>query len=393
MASTTQVVPEIRRGRLFAAACAGLAMFGIVIVLLGTLFGFPQMAERLHVDIVRLGALASLMLTGVWGTTVMLGPIIDRFGNKVVLVGSSFIVAASLVAFATAESFALAAVVCVVLGVGGAGLNMSTNALVSDLYDETRGSMLNYLGMFFSVGALGLPLTMAQLSSVFTIPQMIVGAAVLAALCGIVFLVLPFPQAKEAHGFSIAESLKVVRYPGVILFAVLLFFQTANEQAMSTFTPKWLSAAGAAPQIAVYILAVYQAGMFLGRITAGAVLRKLPKLTVVAVTAMIATVGCALLWLGGTPGLKTVGVGLIGLSFAPIYPTVLAEAGDRYRRFAGSVFGLLFSVALVGGIVAPSLIGYLSSRFGMLSGPIVPTVGSVIIALLALAAMRQPKAS
>jgi hypothetical protein len=39
---------------------------------------------------------------------------------------------------------------------------------------------------------------------------------------------------------------------------------------------------------------------------------------------------------------------LTSLSLAGVYPTTLAMAGDRYQRFAGTVFGTLFSVGALG---------------------------------------------
>jgi FHS family glucose/mannose:H+ symporter-like MFS transporter len=376
------------RTKLFFAACGGMAVFGVCLALLGTTFGFPEMRERLSVDPQRLGSLSSLLITGVWVATVIAGPTIDRFGNKLVLAVSSYLAAASLVAFAYAGSFGAAAAASFVLGFGGGGLNTSTNALVSDLYDRERGSMLNVLGIFFGVGGLGVPLAAASLHARFTIPQMMLFAASMAFLCALGFTLMSFPAGREAHSFSLGEAARMVTYPGVLLFSFLLFFESANEQVVNTFTSTWIGAAGAAATTATYGLAAYQAMMMVGRIIAAPLLKVVSKRNVVIFAALGAMVATSVLLLGQSVPIKVLGAALIGLTFAPIYPTVLAIAGDRYQRFAGTVFGILFSIALIGAVISPSVAGHTAPRLG----PVVPLVGAVMIFVLALVATRVPAA-
>lgn len=376
----------LHRGRLFVAACAGMATFGFSLALLGTLFGFPEMRERLHVDVMRQGEMSSLLILGIWLSTVVVGPLIDRFGNKLVLAVSSFLVAAAFVSFAAADSFAIAAMAAMLLGFGGGGLNTSTNAAVSELYEDKRGAMLNILGIFFGAGAVVVPLMAARMSP----RAAILFAAGFAALMGLIYTGLHFPAAKEAHGFSLRQAVKVVGYPGVLLFSFLLFFESGNEQVMNTFTSTWLGpqGAGASPTIATYVLIGYQLGMALGRIIAAPLLSYVPKQMMVLGSAVGSIVGTGVLFLSQSVAGMAAGVVITGLSFAAIYPTVLAIAGDRYQRFAGTVFGALFAIALVGGFIAPSAVGVIGSRVNVHTGTLVPLVGTLMVALLTIAVIR-----
>ena len=54
-------------------------------------------------------------------------------------------------------------------------------------------------------------------------------------------------------------------------------------------------------------------------------------------------------------------------------------AGDRYSRFAGTLFGLLFSIALIGGMIVPWAIGRLSQQFGLRVGMLLPVAGALAI--------------
>lgn len=373
----------VHRGRVFVAACAGMATFGFSLALLGTLFGFPEMRERLHVDVMKQGEMSSLLIAGLWLSTVVVGPLIDRFGNKLVLAVSSFLVSAAFLCFAMADSFILAAFTAMLLGFGGGGLNTSTNAAVSELYGDARGAMLNILGIFFGGGAVVVPLMAARMSP----RAATLFAAAFAALMGLIFTGLRFPQAKEAHGFSLSEAVKVVAYPGVLLFSLVLFFESGNEQVMNTFTSTWLGSqgAGATPKIATYVLIGYQLGMVVGRIFAARLLSYVPKQMMVLGSAVGSVIGTSVLFAShSVPGMAA-GVVITGLSFAAIYPTVLAIAGDRYQRFAGTVFGTMFGTALVGSFIAPSAVGLLGSRVNVHMGTVIPLLGAVMVALLSMA--------
>ena len=70
--------------------------------MLGTLFGLPAMRERLGIDLAQQGDLFSVLFIGLLVSTAVVGPTIDRFGSKVVLVSASAMVTAALLAFALA---------------------------------------------------------------------------------------------------------------------------------------------------------------------------------------------------------------------------------------------------------------------------------------------------
>ena len=135
----------LRPRSLFVSACAGIFVFGTVLAILGTVFGLPAMRARLHVNLAQEGTLFLLLYLGIFAASLAVGPLIDHLGYKMNLLVSSLIVASAMVSFAGAHSFGAATAAAILLGLGGGGLNTSKNALVSDLYGEQRGPMLNLL--------------------------------------------------------------------------------------------------------------------------------------------------------------------------------------------------------------------------------------------------------
>ena len=378
MTETRTTIPEISRRRLLVAACAGLFVFGMALVLLGTLFGLPEMRVRLQLDVVRQGELASLLFVGVLLATVVAGPLIDRFGNKAVLAISAALVAMALAAFAFAEGFRAATLIALALGAGGGGLNIATNVVVSDAYGDARGPMLNVLGMFFGVGAVLIPLLAAGLLANHLTALMLIAAA-LAAATALGYAVLPFPPAREAHSFSLRGVVKVARYPAVLLFGILLFFESGNESSLTNFSSTWMGAAGASPRTATAALAGFQLAMMVGRLLAARLLRAVSKTRLVFASGLGTAAGCALMLGSRSAAAMFAAIVLTGFACAAIYPTTLAMAGDRYQRFSGTVFGVLFSIALFGSILAPAMIGYLSRDLGLRYGVVTPLIGAVMV--------------
>lgn len=378
---------------LFVGACAGILSFGIVIAILGTLFGMPGMRARLHIDLAQQGNLFFLLYMGILFASLIVGPLIDHTGNKLVLLVSSLLVSLGMILFSTAHSMTAAGAAAIVLGLGGGGLNTCTSALVSDLYGDRRGPMLNVLGIFFGMGALCIPLVAGSLEGHFTMVQLLIFCAVLSALCAIGYAVLAFPAPAQPHGFSWRETLRVARYSSVWLLGLLLFFESGNEACIGGWTSTYANASGFSSRTATLVLAGYWIALMFGRILAASLLRVMKKAHLVLTSALISLIGCGILLSAQSLLWLSVGVALIGLSYGPIFPTALAIAGDRYSAVAGTVFGLLFSIALVGGMTFPWVVGQVSQQFTVRVGMIVPLFGAFGICCASAILARQSRSA
>jgi len=336
-------------------------VFGITLAALGALFGLPETRDRLHVDLAQQGDIFLTLYLGVFVSTIIVGPIIDSFGNKIVLAISAALVVAGLLGFLVAGSFVSALSSSFVLGFGGGGLNTAANALVADLYPDRRGAMLNLLGVFYGCGAV-----LIVVASKVLLP---VGIA-LATVCAIAYLVLPFPRALEPVGFSLFSSVRAAKYPMVLVFAALLFCESGNESAIGSWTSTYTGSNS--------ILAAYWGGLMVGRVLGAKLLAFIRKERLILASGIGSAVGTVIL-----VALKSwIGAVIVGLSFAAIYPTALAMAADRYQRLAGTIFGLLFAVGLLGAMAFPWVIGQTSEQFGLRAGMMLPLIGAVVIIVL-----------
>jgi MFS transporter, FHS family, glucose/mannose:H+ symporter len=369
-----------QRAWLFAAACAGMFVFGVVLALLGTLFGLPAMRDRLGVNLAQQGDLFLLLFAGVCCATVAVGPLIDRFGNKLVLLVSSVLVTLALLEFAAARSMLSAAIASLVIGLGGGGLNTASNVLTSELYEGKRGPMLNLLGIFYGFGALFIPLLAASITSLLPMPRLLLCTAVLPAIAVVAYAVLPFPVPREGHAIAWREIVEVVRYPGLLLFAAVLFLESGNEAVLAGWTSTYLGEAGAAARLATWILAGFWAGLMLGRLSATRLLRHFRDVQLVLLSALGEMAGCAILLGARSLPLLAAAVFCTGFALSAIYPTSLAMIGDRYRRYAGTAFGVLFAIGLAGGAVFPWAVGQISEARSVRAGMVLLLVGACAVA-------------
>jgi MFS transporter, FHS family, glucose/mannose:H+ symporter len=387
------VTHTIQRGVLFGGAAAGIFVFGIVMAVLGTLFGLPEMRARLRIDLAQQGNLFLLLYLGIFIATLVAGPAIDVIGNKVILVVSAVLVSSGMLGFALAHSYFASAISALLLGCGGGGLNTSTNALVSDLYHERRGPMLNVLGIFYGIGALCIPLLAVTFVEFFSIRPQLFCCSALALVCALLFLVLQFPAASAAQGFSWRDALQVARYPGVLILAFLLLCQSGNEASIAGWTSTYAGETGFPSRTATFILAGYWIALMTGRSVVAQLLKFISKERLVFISGVAALLGSSLLLVNRSLVTLVLGVLVLGFAYAGVFPTVLAIAGDHYRKLSGTVFGLLFGIALLGGMSFPWAVGQVSQVWGVRNGMMVPFVGAAAICVLAWKILLEKRLS
>lgn len=384
--------PILNRRWLFVAACVGMFTFGMIIAMLGALFGLPAMRERLGIDFAQQGDLFGILSIGLLLSSILTGPTLDRFGSKRVLVAASAMVTVSLLDFALAQGFTAAAVAAGLLGFGGSWLNVGTNALVSDIYPEQRGRWLNLLGMFFGVGALFVPLVVAVGFERLSVSGTMLVCAGVAAFTTLACSIPRFPASRPGGSFSFLEMLKAGRRPGVALFAVLLFFQSGNEASLSGWTSTYIGAVGWSPRAANSVLLGYWVVAIAGRSLSARAQAWLGKPRLVLISGIVSIAGCLVLLLaaGSLAGL-TMGAWVTALAFAAVFPTTLAMAGDRHHGMAGMVFGFLFSVSNLGAMLYPWAIGHVSQAAGIRLGMLVPLIGTIGVTVCAWVILRADK--
>ena len=365
-----------------------MLIFGIVMTVVGTLL--PSLIERFDVDMADAGSSLTLLSFGVLIGSLLFGPVVDRYGFKGLLTICTFIVLLGLEALAFAPTFDALRAAVFLIGLGGGVINGGTNALVSDISERGRSAGLSLLGVFFGVGAFGVPLLLGLLVGTFsyTVLTAAIGAPVLLAL--LYFATVRFPSPKQPQGFPISQGAALVRDPALLLLGAMLFLQSGIEITTGGWTSTFfIEELSVGAQTAAYALSLFWIGMTLARLALGAVLRSMDPAIVLRTCILTALVGSIMLVAAAVPWVAYLGIFLTGAGLAAGFPISLGYAGDLYPRVSGTAFSILFVIALTGGSLLPFVTGTLGDHFGLRGSFLLTPISLILMFGIFSLALRQ----
>ena len=332
----------------FTAACAGMAFFGVTMLSLGPILG------ALGGDAV---ILSPLLTVGIIIGTVFFGPIVDKFGYKWLLVIGSILALAGILGLAKFHDMSMLSVSIVLLGFGGGILNGETNALVSDIYDDKRrGVRLSILGAFYCIGAL----LWTLLCTFVNYNHVLYGIAAVMVVCIVFFCSIAFPKAKPQENVSTKQIVGLLKYPALIVLALVLFFQSGFEGISGDFTVSFLNKNALMDiSTATFSMTVFSIGMLIGRFVLSVLMARMRDLMVFFIYLSIALVGTILLYFANGDSAVVIaysGMALIGFGVGATYPVILNHIGTAFKQLSGSAFSIALFIALFGGIVFKSIV-------------------------------------
>jgi fucose permease len=275
------------------------------------------------------------------------------------------------------------------LGLGGGILNGETNAMVAQIYDDkSRGSRLSLLGAFYCIGALLWTLLNYFIEGSFTLPLNCMSAIMFAFI--LFFFVVSFPKPKPHTTVSMAKMFGLLKYPALILFAVLLFFQSGFEGITGNFTVRFLeSMHGIAAGTATLSLTWFTIGMLAGRLVLGFLMKKLHDSQTLYLYLSVALIGVALLNYAPTLVWMCVATTLIGFGAGATFPVVFNYLGGAFRELSGTAFSIAIFIALCGQFTFNKIVGVLFDKTMFDYLPIAMAFAIVMIMVLLPIARRK----
>lgn len=377
-------------GALGGLAQAGMFVFGIVMALVGAVV--PSLSERLPLTLGDVGTLFLVMNFAMLVASLVAGLMMDRGGLKLPLAAGAGLVALGLLLVGMAAGLAMVLLAVACLGFGGGAVNAGANTLVADLHDDPKrkAAALNLLGVFFGFGALVLPFSLGALTSRLGVPPLLYAAAVLCLLVGLAAAALSFPAPKQRHGFPLEDMSRFVRMPIICVLALLLFFQSGNEFLLGGYIATLLASGLSVPLAeASYWLAAYWASIMIARLVLSRLLLRVSAPAVVLGGAMLSAAGSLVIASADSVATAVGGTLVTGVALAGIFPSVLGLTGARFREHSGTVFGILFTVALCGGMTIPWVAGHLAEAAGLRWVFVLASANFSAIAVLSLLARRH----
>jgi MFS family permease len=150
-----------------------------------------------------------------------------------------------------------------------------------------------------------------------------------------------------------------------------------------------LNASGFTPSAATWGLSSHWLGLTLGRAVFGQRVDQMKRSMVVR-AALVGAAAIAVFVASSATAVLVVAPFAIGVAISVIMPTSLAFAGESCPGNTGALFGILLTLAQLGSMSLPALIGVVAQGSSLRAGMSLLVVNAVAIAVVAWRAGRAP---
>jgi FHS family glucose/mannose:H+ symporter-like MFS transporter len=371
----------------FASACFGILIFGISLVTLGSVA--PHLQQEFTLDKIESGALFSILPIGILIGSLLFGPFADRFGYKMILILSGLIIFAGFQGIAYSGSLNVLRICVFLFGVSGGAINGAANALVSDISESNKSANLSLLGVFFAIGALGMPFLLGILQASYTFKQIVSSIGLLPLAATILFIVTRFPEPKQKQNFPLSQVPLLLRNQFILLVGFFLFCQSSFEGIINNWTTTYLiQKLSMAESKALYALSLYVLGMAVMRIFIGGIFRRTSQDLIVKISFFLLLTGCLFLWLSRDDVVAILGLIAIGAGLAAGFPIMLGFIGNKFAELSGTAFSIVLTIALIGNMLVNFLMGVVAETFGIHHLPTM-ALGLTVIMIMLFIILRK----
>jgi fucose permease len=349
---------------------------------------WPAMRLQMDQPLAAVGAITMTMTACSAASSLMAGSVVQRIGTGAVVAGSCLLTALGLLGFAVAPSFGWLVALAIPLGVGAGAVDASLNHFVSAHYSSRH---MNWLHGFWGVGATTGPLVMgAALASEggWTAGARSIGLMQL-GLALVLFATVSLwsretaqaPVEKDHPGQPSADlnppPVAMWLAPLCFLFYVSAEMGTGLWAASILVTDRGLAAGDASVWVSLYFGAITA-----GRFAVGLVANRVGNRRLVRLGIVVAMAGALLFALPGVFGaFSPVGLVIMGLGCAPIFPSLMHETARRFPpEVVRTLIGRQMTCAYAGSSVVPAAFGLLATWAGLQT--VMPVVVVLLLVLL-----------
>ena len=333
----------------------------------------------------------------IWSITYAIGTfggglVTERLGRRTVLVLAATSVTIGLVVLGMTRSWEVFMVAALPGGLGAGVIDGGSNGLFLDLFRTGRGRALNILHLFFGIGALTAPIAIGFLVDQGVAWQgILIGTGAGGAVLALAILLVPMPGGRHeraprddgAGGDGAGRPSRFgpgIAVPLVVLGAAMAAY-VASEVGVSSWLVRFLDEAPLST--ATTALSLYWGGLALGRFLSSIVADRFDHRRFVTVSS--ALMGIAILAAVLVPSLP-VSIALFalaGVASGPIFPMVVALGGEQYPDRAAAISGVIAGCGVIGSIVYPPLMGFMSVTVGLT----IAMLGNAVLAFAAAGAL------
>ncbi len=345
------------------AAILSILVYGFIAAMLGTVM--PTFTDLFKLSGEQNGNIALAQGLGLVIASVSVGPLIDKRGKKIALLGGLILITGALAGLPTAAGATQLMILYFVLGLGGGIIVTGANALASDVDESRRASTLNFLNLFFGLGGLLTPLLVANFfngdaSTKLKICYLGAGLGVIALIANIAAKI---PPPTGERSFKMSEVGGIVTRPVLYMLALFLFLYVACEVGVWNWLASYLISRNIPEAKALNILSLgFALGLLIGRVVVSRILIKISSMNVTLAAAVLMAATTYMMLQSSDSTFAWIAVFCAGLAMAPVFPTTLAMVADAFPRGTATAMGIVITCGWVGLLVSSPIIGAVAGQ-------------------------------
>jgi len=342
---------------------------GLPDALLGA--AWPSMYRELHVSISYAGAISMIIAFGTIISSLQSDRLTRKLGTGRVTAISVAMTAVALFGFSTSHSFVALCLWAIPYGLGAGSVDASLNNYVALHYESKH---MSWLHCMWGIGAAAGPYIMGYVLT--NGRSWNSGYRVISVLQIILTMILIFslplwknrPEIIDDNGQEVsakALSLReVIRIPGAKEIMVCFFCYCALEQTAGLWASSYLSLyKGVSAETAATFASMFYIGITVGRALSGFVTMKLNDVQMIRLGQVLIAVGILIMFLPFGQTLSLVGLIVIGLGCAPIYPCIIHSTPTHFGADKSqAIIGIQMASAYVGTLLMPPVFGLIANH-------------------------------
>lgn len=333
---------------------------------------WPAMYETFGVSISSAGIISMIVAGGTIVSSLLSDRLIRRLGTSYVTLISVSMTAVALLGISLSGNFVSVCLWAVPLGLGAGSVDAALNNFVALHY---KAAHMNWLHSFWGIGTIIGPLIISSAlmhsgtwNSAYRLISILQFALVAILICSL-------PLWKKAKNPASAQPSEqrvplgisgAVKLPKAKPTLIAFFCYCAIEQTVMLWGSSYLVVVrGIAEEIAAGYISLFFIGITAGRILSGFLSIKLSQKRLIWLGQVLIGLGVFTLFLPLPASFALVGLLLIGLGCAPIFPSLLHETPNTFGKSRSqSLMGIQMASAYLGTTFMPPLFGLLAGALG-----------------------------
>jgi fucose permease len=373
MADATEQIRAVRAARsprstlLLALSYAGFVSLGLPDAVAGV--AWPSVREAFHLSQGDFGQVFIGLSVGCCVSSFCGGRLTLALGVGTLLAASSGLVAAAMLGYALAPIWPVFVALSVVWGLGSGAIDAGLNAFVASRFSARH---VNWLHACYSLGATLGPLLMTAMlvwAGSWRLGYGLVGGVLLLMTAGFALTRLQWGEpARPTHESPAGDCMwAALGEPLVWLQVAVFFLYTGLELTVGQWCYTLLTESrGVGADAAGALVACYFGSIGVGRVVFGLIADRVGLDRLVRWSTLAAAAGTAMFAFGSPVEIGLVGLALVGLGLAPVYPCLMARTPQRLETaLAAHAVGFQVSAAMLGAAVLPGLAGLWGQHAGL----------------------------